>query len=270
MREPIITSRQNPLVKYVCGLEDKRKRNDGGVFRFDGIKLLEEALDADVRLKYVICREGISDKAEELSQRAVERGAERVTVGAEAFEKMTSEKAPEGIITVAYMLGELHGAAGATGEFPCDGRLLIVEALRDTGNLGTVLRSAYALGIDTLVMSEDCADIYNPKTLRAAMGAAFKLRTVTVPSVPEYVLRLRECGRRVYAAALCENSRAISTLDIRDGDCFVIGNEGHGLEQATVEACTLPVIIPMRRGAESLNAAAAATICIWETVRAKK
>lgn len=153
---------------------------------------------------------------------------------------------------------------------PLEGeRLLIAESLRDPGNLGTVIRSAYSLGIDTLILTDDCADIYNPRTVRAAMGAVFKLPTLTVARdrLPAYIESLRLQGRKVYAAALSDNSVGISDIALRRGDCFVIGNEGHGLSEKCINACTSSVIIPMREGAESLNAAAAAAICIWETVR---
>ena len=161
---------------------------------------------------------------------------------------------------------DAHRAAQLIGS---EERILIAESLRDPGNLGTVIRSCFALGIDTLVLTEDCADIYNGKTLRAAMGAIFKMRTVSVPcqQLPELIAELRKQGRGVYAAALSDTAKSIEETVFCAGDCFVIGNEGHGLSQTVTHSCTASVIIPMREGAESLNAAAAAAICIWETVR---
>ena len=264
----VIMSRQNPLVKSICALSEKKRRVESGLFRMDGIKLLEEALDSDVRIKQVVLKEGAEMRIQALARRATERGACVAVVSDSVFEKMSDERAPEGVITVAYMPTELHrsGADVADGE-----RILIAEAIRDPGNLGTVIRSCYALGIDKLILTSDCADLYNPKTLRAAMGAIFKLPTESVPSdgLISFISKLRESGRSVYATALHTGALDISVLELREGDCFVIGNEGHGLRRETVEACTSPVIIPMREGAESLNAAAAAAICIWETVRPK-
>ena len=194
-------------------------------------------------------------------------------MSAEVFTKLTEEKSPEGVLTVAEMLGELHSSSTAECIIETLGdksRILVTESLRDPGNLGTVIRSCYALGIDKLVMTADCADIYNPKTVRAAMGAIFRLPTCRVENgeLSACISALRESGRRVFATALSEGALEIGSLRLCRGDCFVIGNEGHGLSEGVIDACTAPVIIPMREGAESLNASAAAAICIWETVRA--
>lgn len=273
MERQTVSSRQNPLVKNVCGLADKKNRLQSGLFRFDGIKLLNEALSADVEIKYVICSESAVSKIKRLISDAVATGLIAgdctVTVTDSVFEKLSDERSPEGVLTVAHMPRQLHRLAD--GELPQKReRILIAESLRDPGNLGTVIRSAYALGIDRLVLTDDCADIYNPRTLRAAMGAVFKLPTLTVESerLSEYIGRLRKDGRRVFATALSEDSKSIKELKLREGDCFVVGNEGHGLSDRVIHACDACVIIPMREGAESLNASAAAAICIWETVRA--
>ena len=148
-------------------------------------------------------------------------------------------------------------------------RLLIAESLRDPGNLGTVIRSCAALGIDVLVLSDDCADIYNPKTIRAAMGGIFRLKVIILSQgeMPYAIKNLRKQGRCVFATALREDSVEISRLSIKRGDCFVIGNEGHGLSDEVIDACDTSCIIPMKNGCESLNASAAAAICIWETVK---
>lgn len=273
MEREIITSRQNPLVKFVCGLTEKKLRNKEGLFRFDGIKLLSEALAANLDIKYIVYRAPASKRVEELIFQAKSAGkigdGGAVAVSDSVFEKISEERSPEGVITVAFM-PEIHGRYGEV-TLGREEKLLIVESLRDPGNLGTVIRSCYALGIDRLILTDDCADIYNGKTVRAAMGAIFRQQTLTVSAteLSGFIKELREGGRSVYATALSESSRNIGDVGLRSGDCFVIGNEGHGLTSETVSACTAPVIIPMREDAESLNAAAAAAICIWETVRAE-
>ncbi len=270
MSRVTVSSRQNPLVKSVCGLADKKKRAEAGLFRFDGVKLLGEILGTDARIRYVICRESCDARVRVAVDGALQSGrlgeGQIVEVTDSVFQKLSEEKSPEGVITVAELLDGLHIRSE---ELP-EGRILIAESMRDPGNLGTVIRSCYALGIDTLVITDDCADIYNPKTLRAAMGAMFRLSTQTVrrERLPEFIEKLKDNGRRVYAAALGNDSLKIGEVTLRKGDCFVIGNEGHGLSEDTVRACSASVVIPMRADAESLNAAAAAAICIWETVRA--
>ena len=274
MINEIITSRQNPRVKAACALSDKKSRKREGLFRFDGIKLFCEALGR-VNISSVFVRYPASEAIKDAVKRATDGGylsEKNVFYVAESvFEKLTDESAPEGIVTVCEYADTLHRDASAnTAEELRGKRLLILESVRDPGNLGTVMRSCAALGIDTLVMSDDCADIYNPKTLRSAMGAIFKMPTVSVRSaeLPSFIGELRKRGRRVYAAALCDGAERIGELMLCSEDCFVIGNEGHGLSRDVIDACDRAAIIPMIEGNESLNASAAATICIWETVRA--
>ncbi|MBR6681321.1 MAG: RNA methyltransferase [Clostridia bacterium] len=270
----IITSRQNTLVRNVCALSEKKTRRESGLFRFDGIKLLGEAMSANIAIRQVFFNAETDGRAPEYIRSVrdeLERGgAKVVAVSASVFDKISEEKSPEGIVTVAEIPRELCRTYAQRSDLPSPAeRILVAESLRDPANLGTIMRSAYALGIDRLVLTDDCAEIYSPKTIRAAMGAAFRMSTLTVKGseIAEFIGLLRESGRRVYATALYEDSKTLGDIELRACDCFVIGNEGHGLSDSAVRACDASVIIPMREDAESLNAAAAAAICIWETVR---
>ena len=274
----IITSRQNPTVKRVCALLDKKNRRAEGLFRFDGIKLFYEALNCGLKIRYVLlCSDATDERRGRIEQAVAERRLDRralILVSGSVFEKMSEERSPEGVITVAELPTERHREldADSAGSYRAEKRerILIAEALRDPGNLGTVIRSCAALGIDRLILSGDCADLYNPKTVRAAMGGLFRLNIDIIPvqAIPAAIASLRRDGRRVYAAALGRDASEIGKLSLSAGDCFVIGNEGHGLCEDTINACDACAIIPMREGCESLNAAAAAAICIWETVKA--
>ncbi len=278
--ENIITSRQNPTIKRICGLEQKKKRQEEGLFRFDGYKLFSEAIDASLEIELAVLCKDASDSAKKAVFDAIESGAlskERLLiVTSEVFQKLSEQKAPEGIITVAKMMTFRHVrlSAAEAQEYTvrADENIIIAESLRDAGNLGTVIRSCSVLGIDRLLLSEDCADIYNPKTVRGAMGGLFKLRIDIIPNekIPYVISSLRQSGRSVYATALHHDAVSIDELELKRGDCFVIGNEGHGLSSDVIEASSGCAIIPMSENSESLNAAAAAAICIWETVRQKK
>jgi TrmH family RNA methyltransferase len=143
-------------------------------------------------------------------------------------------------------------------------RVLMLESVRDVGNIGTIIRSARAFGIDLLVISTDCADLYNPKTIRASMGALFTQRIVVLESISSAAFALRSNGSRVYAAALVRDAKKLGEIELKMGDAILIGNEGHGLSQESVNACDECVYIPMEAGSESLNASIAASICMWE------
>lgn len=273
-----ITSRQNATVKRICSLTEKKARRAEKLFRFDGIKLLFEAAKKGVKIEYVAISEGVDKKHLQKVEELIDGGfldeKRVICVTEQVFEKMSEEASPEGIITVASMLSTIHKEVLCAKEYfiESEKKILVVESLRDPGNMGTVIRSGFALGIDRLVISDDCADLYNPKTVRAAMGGLFSLEidVVKKDELPKLILHLRSLGRNVYATALCEDAQNIGEIEMKAGDAFVIGNEGHGLSDEVIEASSGTAIIPMTEGSESLNAAAAAAICIWETVRKGK
>ena len=148
-------------------------------------------------------------------------------------------------------------------------RVLMLESVRDVGNMGTIIRSARAFGIDVLVMSSDCADLYNPKTVRAAMGALFTQRIVAIESISSLVLAMRSAGARVFAAALQRDAKKLGEIELKRGDAILIGNEGHGLSAKAISSCDECVYIPMESGSESLNASIAASVCMWELYKTK-
>ena len=276
-KKEVITSRQNPTVKQICALLDKKARRESGLFRFDGLKLFCEAIACGLSIERVVLSRGAAVTVTDAVEREIESGRLEISrvicVSDEVFSKLSEERAPEGIVTVARAIERKHRTLSDVRELKIASgeRLLLCEALRDPGNLGTVIRSCAALGVERLVISDDCADLYNPKTIRAAMGGLFRTEIDIIPSdsFADAIALLREGGRRVYAAALHRDAKVVGELELRPGDCFVIGNEGHGLSESVISACDACAIIPMTEGSESLNAAAAAAICIWETVRAK-
>ena len=203
---------------------------------------------------------------------AEKSGAETVLLSPDVFSKITEERAPDGIIAVVRNLKNLHKelspsdipALAASGK-----RIMAFESLRDPGNLGTVIRSASAFGVDTLILSADCADIYNPKTLRGAMGAIFSREIFFCRELPETLARFSCEGRRVLAATLENEAVAVGKAALTERDIILIGNEGHGLSRSAIAASDLSVILPIDtgRGVESLNAATAASVFMWEQRR---
>ena len=276
MGDTVISSRQNPTVKRVCALLDKKARETEGLFRFDGIKLFSEAVDCGLDIEGLYLRESSREAVySRASRELTSLSKDRIICVSDAvFDKMSEERAPEGIITVAKHIDKFRKIDTiVNADLPdAEKSVLLIESLRDPGNMGTVIRSAVALGIGRIVMSADCADIYNPKTIRAAMGGLFRADILRIENklMPEYISRLRQSGRRVFAAALDESAAMLGELETVKGDCFVIGNEGHGLSREVISACDRSVMIPMCEGCESLNAAAASVILMWEMQKANK
>ena len=265
-----ISSRANPTVVLVSSLAEKKYRERHGLFRTDGIKLAEELFKRGISPELVLLRESSLGRLEGLINTDVD--CEAVVLADPVFDRLSDEKSPEGVICVVKHLDNFRKIATIDNNGVISGlqkteRILLLEAMRDPGNFGTVLRSALALGVDRVVVSEDSVDLYNPRVLRASMGAAFDVRIDTVPSLPEAIEGLRRQGRRVFAAALDREAVSLDRLELSEGDCFAIGNEGHGLLKTTVDACDRSIFIPIGERSESLNAAAAAAIILWEQKR---
>lgn len=269
-RGEIITSSQNKYVSLARALSDRKQRQRSSLFRFDGIKLMCEAalkgLDIDFLLISAGAYDAVSKKASELYAVDIEAlGCRTVVLEDSLFEKISEESSPEGVITVAQYNRARHTETAAELMEVGDGeRVLVLESVRDPGNVGAILRTAAAFSVDRVIIGRDCADIYNSKTVRASMGSLFSMRIDRVDSVPGAVTRLRALGRRVFAAALDDKATRLGETEFIEGDCVVIGNEGHGLSEATLSACDATVYIPMAKGIESLNAAVAASVLMWE------
>lgn len=258
-----VTSRQNPLVMRMAKLSDKKYRDAEGLFRVDGVKLYSEAVKSGIDVKYTFIAESKRDKlTRELAGELDAAGGTVVFVSDEVLSKLTDEAAPQGIVAAARKF-ELVPADVPPGGF----RSLYLSQVRDPGNLGTVIRTAYGFGVDRVFISSDCADIYSPKVIRAAMGTVFRQRVSVVADELAFASEMRAAGCPIYAAALRHDAMKLGSFEIPKRVCFAVGNEGHGLSDTFIEACTKAVFIPMAKGCESLNAASAATALIWEMQR---
>lgn len=270
----IITSRQNRTVVEVGKLTDRRARETAESFRFDGVKLLLEALKNGVIPQLILVKESCENTlAERFSAYAADLQKTRILrLSDGVFDKISEEKSPEGVISVAKYLDKLQKNVTiySSEEFlpRTEERIVLLESVRDPANVGAIIRSAAALGVDRLIMSADCADIYNSKAVRASMGAVFNQRIHRVGSMKEAIAALQKSGRRVYAAALDERAMQLGSFRAEAGACVVIGNEGHGLSEEVLRACDCTVFIPMSGRTESFNAAVAASILMWEFGRA--
>ena len=265
----VITSRQNALVVETHKLTDRKHRKTSGLFRFDGVKLAAEAIARDVQLTAILLRqsnaEAVTERIAALAGKGLPDTARCVTVADHVFDSLTEESAPEGVICVAKMQNAVHTVWQEGGELPpVDEHIMLLESVRDPSNLGAIIRGAAALGVDRLIMSADCADIYSAKTVRASMGTLFSQRIERTDNMVETIACLQRSGRRVFAAALDDTAVRLGDFDVRRGDCAVIGNEGHGLTREVLAACGEKVYIPMTDRAESLNAAVAAALLMWE------
>lgn len=253
----MITSRRNPLLVETAALKEKKYRDRSGLFLAEGTVLLSEALLSGV----IPLRVFVTPKAMSRLPRELPASVSVIPVSEEAYEKLSTEDAPEGVMSVFEQFAPSPSPS-------CSGGALVLENLQDPGNVGTVIRTAAALGIHRVILC-GCADCYSPKTLRAAMGALFRLRPQITRSIAEAAELLKQEGKTLYAAALDEDSLPLSQCALSQDSAVFIGNEGHGLSQEAKALCHKKIIIPMV-GMESLNAAVAASIFLWEMTKTAK
>ncbi len=248
-----ITSRKNPLITHIRKLtSDRAYRRECGEYLGDGVKLLEEAARWNAPLSCVVHTAGTALPQLPESVRVVQ-------VPEDVMASISPLKAPQGALFLCGMPGQ------GVPEKLSGQRYMVLDGLQDPGNVGTIWRTADALGADGLLLTEGCADPWNWKTVRATMGACFRLPVYEVKRQDLPAL-LERSDLPLYATALRED-----TLDLREADlsrcAVVIGSEGRGVSEEVLAMSQKTLKIPMRERCESLNAAAAATVVLWEMAR---
>ena len=257
-----ITSRKNQLVVQSKGLlREKRIRDEEGLFAAEGVKLCVEALRAGIIPKWALVSETAREKFVE-AVTEIGRSCDLTVVSDDVYDYLSEQKSPQGIFLAAQILDKSVNL----DRILSSDKILMLDCVQDSGNLGTMLRTAEALGIGGVVLGDGCADVWSPKTLRASMGSAFRLPTCIMDTASA-VKAAREKGFAVYAAMLDEGAQRLGSFAFPEKTAVVIGNEGHGVSGEVAGLCQ-KVYIPIS-GAESLNAAAAAAIICWELMAAK-
>ena len=267
----IITSRSNPTVKWASTLADKKGRNESKAFLAEGVKLTLEALSSGLSVTHIFIteskRDAVMSRIKPYFDDEKYNDCKVFVLADTAFEKISTEKAPQGVISVIKYLDNLKYIDIIYKEeffLPDDECALILHSVRDPSNLGAVIRSAAAFGADHIILSDDCADVLNPKTVRSAMGSLFKVKVSIVHDFLGMIDELRQHGRRVYSAELNENALSLDNADLSRTDIVIIGNEGHGIPGEVSERCDSSIYIPISSKTESLNASVAAAIFMWE------
>lgn len=248
-----ITSRSNPLIAKVRRIRDDRKaRRSEGLFLCDGVKMLEEAIQWQAPLHTVLL-------SEELADTPVPDGVRTVVVPGELMRSISPMEAPQGALFLVKV-PELQPPEVLERD-----RYLILDGLQDPGNVGTILRTADAFGCHGVLLTNHCADPLNPKAVRATMGAIF--RTPIWEIAQENLCPLLErSSLQLAATALRQDTVSLPEADLAR-TAVVIGSEGKGVSPYLLERCAATVRIPMEPTCESLNAAAAAAVVLWELYR---
>lgn len=261
----MITSYSNSKIKQIIQWQNKaRERRSAGIFLTEGFKMFEEAPQESIQQVYV-SEEALEriGRSTEMKRKLSNVGFETVTK--EVFIRMSDTQTPQGILCVVkrpeYSLEHLLQT-----KVPL---LIVLEDLQDPGNLGTMIRTGEAAGITGVIMGAGTVDIFNPKTIRATMGSVFRVPFLYVESLSQTIGELRQRGIHTYAAHL-EGKTYYDDLSFREPTAFLVGNEGKGLTEETAALAERYLKIPMEGKTESLNAAIAASLLLYEAYRQRR
>ena len=243
-----ITSLKNPKVAAWKALKDRKGRRESGCFLVEGRKMVEEALASAFDVETVLVQEGM-ELPDGLTVPVYELPEYVLTA-------VCDTKTPQGIAAVVRMKEQT-----ALG-----GHIVVLDGVQDPGNVGTIIRTADAAGLDGVLLSNQCADVFSPKVLRATMGSIFRMNLRTTDDLPGELTKLREKGYSILSSQL-DGTPFYEREKVAEQFALVIGNEGNGVSEQVQQTATHRVRLPMRGGAESLNAAIAAAIMMYELMR---
>jgi len=257
-----IRSKENSLVKEFVKLgSSSRFRREAGRFLLEGARLAGDAVQNGFYPFAALATQAALEKYPQAGE-VLAASARSAVISEQIAEKISGTASSQGVFCVC-------GIPETDFQIREDGIYLVLCSLQDPGNVGTIIRTAEAFGIDGLVVTRDCPDLFSPKVLRAGMGSVLRMPVKQAGNGIQAVRLLQEKNIRTFAAALTEDAQEITKTSLGAGSSIVIGNEGSGLPQEVIQSCNGAVVIPMAGRAQSLNAAAAAAVCIWEMTRCR-
>ena len=246
-----ITSLKNPKVLAWKSLKEKKGRLEHHAFLVEGPKMVREALASGMKVKAILLREDTGDDSLSPSE-----NIPIYILPAHVFNAVCDTKTPQGIVAILDL--DTKPASGP--------RLLALDGVQDPGNVGTIIRTADAAGFNGILLSRECADLFSPKVLRSTMGSVFHLGFSFPVSLPDALEELKKKGYSILSSQL-DGDPFYARSNIASSFVLVIGNEGNGISDEVKAVATHRLCLPMRGSAESLNAAVAAGIMMYELTR---
>lgn len=258
MTAQVISSRDNKFIKKCIKLQTKaRERKESRLFCIEGVRLCLDACLSGIRFKELAVSDSAMEKYSD-SIKTLEENTEKLYYLSDSLFKYISDtQSPQGVMAIAEIPDNSLDVKNS-------GKYIALENLQDPSNLGAISRSAEAFGISGIILTESGCDPYSPKALRASMGALFRIPIIITENIISYA---KENSLKTYACVVKGNAREINSVSFEGGSVAIIGNEGNGLEEETINTSDERITIPMSGRAESLNAAVAASVVIWEMQR---
>ncbi|MDD6345371.1 MAG: RNA methyltransferase [Oscillospiraceae bacterium] len=257
----IITSRENPVLKLYRKLSDsKKERLKYKMFVLEGLRIVTDALNENSGLKHLILTQQAFEKYQSEFSQADLNNTRLIVISNELGNRIAQTEKTQGVFAVCSMPEKIPLKLDRNGKY------LILLNVQDPGNMGMIIRTADALGIDGIIASE-CCDLYNPKVIRSTMGSIFRMKIFTEPDTDIIFSELSGKNIKSFASVTDSDALNINSVNFNGGCAVFIGNEGNGLPEEVSEKCTEKITIPMHGTINSLNAAMAAGIIMWELKR---
>ncbi len=250
----MITSKSNELIKHIKALHLKKNRAESGEFVVEGIKMVTEAMDSRFDIVQVVVCEELLKESCDFGNCKLEFVSENV------FSYISDTTSPQGVLAVLkkrLRANELEGDI-----------IFALDGVQDPGNVGTIIRTLDCSGINSLILSNECADVYNSKVIRSTMGAIFRVNVLECDNLYERLGALKENGYNLVVTALDANYNLFD-YGFEGKNVVVIGNESKGVSKEIQELANVRIKIPMVGGTESLNAGVAASLVAYESLRKK-
>jgi TrmH family RNA methyltransferase len=253
-----IESKENNLFKNTKKLKERKNRNKNNKYIIEGFRLVQEAFKANVDMEYLIVTKDGCEKMEQYLSEEIIKYIKIYEISDNLFKELTSTENPQGILAVINMNIK---PMDSNGSF-----YLLCDKLQDPGNLGTIIRTAHAAGVQGIILTKGTVDIYNEKTVRSTMGSIFYIPVCYDDDNLSLVKNLKSEGFKLVVTSL-ETDKDFFQEDLRGKVLLTVGNEGNGVSEEVFELADTKVKIPMPGNAESLNVAIATSIIMYEKVR---
>lgn len=254
----IISSKDNELFKHLKRLKEKKYRDEYGQYIVEGKKMIEEAFSENAKVKKVVVSQTYSSENDISDLESKVASSDFFIVSDKLFKEISNVVTNQGIIAIIEKNEEMAISYN-------EGFYLILDNIQDPGNMGTIIRIADSLNIKQVIVSGGCVEVYNPKVIRSTMGAIYRVNIIEVDDLGRVITEMKEKGIKVYATDLNTNKTIYSVS--YDNSAVIIGNEANGVEEHIKNVATEKIKIPMLGKTESLNAAVATSIILYEAYR---
>ena len=259
-----LTAKQNEKIKHAVSVRDSaRVRRETGLFFLEGARLCGDAAVNSVRVFRAFVTDTAMEKYSVQVSEILSKAEEGYVISDDVAAKLSDTQSTQGI----FCLCRTQENTAVAQQINPQGKYIFLENVQDPGNLGTIIRTAEGAGATGIIMSKDTVDIYNPKTIRSTMGSLFRLPVCDDLSYTETLSLLKDNGIATYASVIDTDACSVRDFDFPKNCAVVIGNEGNGLTNEEASMCDKRITIKMSGNINSLNAAMAAGIILWEMTK---